>query len=124
MSEAERICLEQLCIRTLQVLRAIIHNRIVRIPELKEGVEVPRAHKLAMKAVEDVQTALNVHGVALKVGGHHFNISQYLMSTFRLFLFCLIPMTILFARRWLCCRRLSIPAIVLFKRALKSISLV
>ncbi|XP_065833160.1 inositol 1,4,5-trisphosphate-gated calcium channel ITPR1-like isoform X3 [Oscarella lobularis] len=67
MSEAERICLEQLCIRTLQVLRAIIHNQIVRIPELKEGVEVPRAHKLAMKAVEDVQTALNVHGVALKI---------------------------------------------------------
>ena len=67
MSETERLQLERLSIRSLQVLRAIIHNQIVQVPELKEGFEVPKSYKVAMDSVETVQKSLNSFGAALKV---------------------------------------------------------
>ncbi|XP_065834186.1 inositol 1,4,5-trisphosphate receptor type 3-like isoform X2 [Oscarella lobularis] len=67
MSETERLQLERLSIRSLQVLRAIIHNQIVQVPELKEGFEVPKSYKVAMDSVETVQKSLNSFGAALKI---------------------------------------------------------
>ncbi|XP_061178320.1 inositol 1,4,5-trisphosphate receptor type 2-like [Saccostrea echinata] len=68
LSEKEKLEQEQLDVKCLQLLRAMIYNEVVKLPDDWEA-EVS-AHRKKLKAISDVQDALNHFDVVISVMEH------------------------------------------------------
>ncbi|GFR73254.1 inositol 1,4,5-trisphosphate receptor type 3-like [Elysia marginata] len=68
LSEKETLEQQELDIKCLMLLRGLIHNEIVRLPEDWESD--PKGHKKAFKKIEDVQNALDHYDVVDGTLGH------------------------------------------------------
>ncbi|CAH1798283.1 unnamed protein product [Owenia fusiformis] len=68
LNEATRLEQEELDIKCLQLLRAIIHNEERKLPE--DWDENPQKHKKQLDNIRDIQNILTGHGAVVKVLPH------------------------------------------------------
>ncbi|XP_070173454.1 inositol 1,4,5-trisphosphate-gated calcium channel ITPR3-like [Littorina saxatilis] len=68
LSEEEKIEQLELDIKCLQLMRGLIHNEIVKLPD--EWELTPAASRRQLKLIESVQSALNSYGVVVSSLGH------------------------------------------------------
>ncbi|XP_033761182.1 inositol 1,4,5-trisphosphate receptor type 3-like isoform X6 [Pecten maximus] len=68
LNEKEKLEQVDLDVKCLQLLRGLIHNEMIRLPEDWEGQS--QAHRRQLKVIEEVQNALNTYGVVTSVLEH------------------------------------------------------